>query len=227
MSTDYKPRACIGYMRGHNVSAAWAESLLAATMADMRGPKLVDGRIEGVMCAHYFNIGRNLLTKRLLDLWGHECDVFVSLDTDHDFTPDDVWRLINLVDPITRPVVSGLYHACDLAGDQVRPVVIRRRGEELQTVWELPENDFVECDVIGEGFRAVHISVLRKIEAAIGPHWFDFNETEAKRFMPEDNAFCRRVQEIAGTKIYVHTGIDIGHEKMVRLRSKDRKQRAK
>lgn len=220
-----KPTACLGYIRGHNVSGAWSESLLSAVIADVRGPRILDGRVEAVTCAHYLNVGRNILTKRLLEQYGHFCDVFVSLDTDHDFTPEQLWRLVSLVDPVHRPVVSGLYHACDLAGQQVRPVVIRRQGEELQTVWELPEDDFIECDVIGEGFRAVHISVLRKIEAAIGPRWFDFDATAVNRdFMPEDNAFCRRVQEIAGAKIYVHTGLDIGHEKMVRLRAADRRR---
>lgn len=212
-------------MRGHGVSGAWAESLLAAVMDDYAGPRVFDGRVEGVVCSHYFCIGRNLLHQRLLKLWEKECKVFVSLDTDHDFTPQDLQRLVAMVDPVHRPVVSGLYHACDLAGEQVRPVVIRRRGDALETVWDLPENDFVECDVIGEGFRAVHIEVLLKIaEAMGGPKWFDFDETDHGRFMPEDNAFCQRVQQIAGAKIFVHTGLDIGHEKMVRLRSAQRRQ---
>lgn len=221
------PQVAVGYIRGHQVAGRFMESLLTTMLWDSHTWNIIQGRIIPQHCAHYLNVGRNALAKRFCDQYASECEVFVSLDTDHGFNPADVAHIVSLVDPVTRPVVSGLYYACDDLGAQVRPIVLRRKADgSLDTVWEFAANDLVEVDVVGMGFCAIHRDVLLRIRELAGDHWFDFDETEAGDFMPEDNAFCRRVTEYLGHKIYVHTGIEIGHVKTFELTGKNKQRRA-
>jgi len=201
------------------------ESLLATTLWDEHNWKIIQGRIAAVQCAHYLNVGRNVIAKKFCDEFASECEIFVALDTDHSFTPQQVMHLVSLVDPITSPVVSGLYYACDELGNQVRPVVLRRKSDgSLDTQWEIPPDCMIEVDVVGMGFCAIHRDVLLGIRNLAGDHWYDFDETDRGDFMPEDNAFCRRVKEYLGLPIHVHSGIEIGHVKTVEISGKDKRR---
>lgn len=211
------PETVVGYIRGGMVHARFSESLLEAVVYDIGWLNVVRNRVVSQFCSHYFNIGRNALVAKVLDHYGDECEVFVSLDTDHVFTPDQLMHLISLVDD-DHPVVSGLYYANDHDGQQVRPVMLRRRVDgATETMWQFPRNDLVEVDVVGMGFCAIKMSVLRELRKEIGDTWFDFGETSQGRFMIEDDAFCRRVQEYLGKPIYVHTGLVLGHMKTCEL----------
>lgn len=217
------PQIAAGYIRGHQVAGEFMESLLAAQLHDQHVWNMLKGRIIPTPCPHYFNLGRNQLTAAFCDQYGNECDVFVSLDTDHAFLPAQLWEIAALVDPVERPIVSALYHACDDNGRQVRPIILRRQPDEsLKTVWDFPPNQLVECDVVGMGFCAISAPWLLRMRASIGDHWYDFEENARGDFMAEDDAFCFRMQQYLGAKIFVHTGIQIGHMKTVELRGAKR-----
>lgn len=220
------PQIAIGYIRGAQISGKFAESLLRTVVYDAATWNILQARVQPQFCAHYLNIGRNALTTLMCDQWAESCPVFVSLDTDHSFTPQQVMHLVSLVDPVTRPVVSGLYFACDGQGKQVRPVMLRRNvNGDLETMWDYPENQLVEVDVVGMGFCAISVPWLLRMREHNGDHWYDFDETVHGLFMPEDNAFCARIQEFLGGKIHVHTGIVVGHEKTVLLGAEHQKQK--
>lgn len=220
------PQIALGYIRGANVSGNFAESLLRTVVYDAATWNILRARVQPQFCAHYLNIGRNALMALMCDQWATECSVFVSLDTDHKFTPQQVMHLVSLVDPDTRPCVSGLYFACDGQGRQVRPVMLRRQANgDLDTMWEYPENELVEVDVVGMGFCAISVPWLVRMRELNGARWFDFDETVHGKFMPEDNAFCERLQAFLGGKIYVHTGIVVPHEKTVLLGAEHQKQK--
>lgn len=218
MNTPTLPQLAIGYIRGHQVAGRFMESLLTTTLWDIGNWNVIQGRVLPQHCAHYLNVGRNALTKRFCDKFASEAEIFISLDTDHGFTPQQVMHLASLVDPVTRPVVSGLYYACDDLGEQVRPVALRRKKDgSLETVWDFPKDELVKVDVVGMGFCAIHRDVFLKIREFAGDRWFDFDETERGDFMPEDNAFCRRVTDFLGYEIYLHTGIEVSHVKTFEL----------
>lgn len=216
----------MGYIRGHQVAGRFMESLLTTALWDIGNWNVIQGRIIPQHCAHYLNVGRNALAKRFCNRFAAEAEVFVSLDTDHGFTPQQVMQLVAMVDPVSRPVVSGLYYACDDLGEQVRPVVLRRKPDgSLETFWDYQPNDMLEVDVVGMGFCAIHRDVLLKMREFAGDRWYDFDETEHGDFMPEDNAFCQRVTDYLGHKIYVHTGIEVSHVKVFELTGRHKAKR--
>lgn len=221
------PQIALGYIRGHEVLGAWHESLLSTLLYDYETWNIIQGRVQPQHCAHYFNVGRNTLTRKMLNQWASECGVFVSLDCDHTFTPEQVMQLVAAVDPLERPIVSGLYYACDNMGEQVRPVILdRKENGQLESRWEFPANELVECDVVGMGFCAIAVPLLLEMRKHAGDKWFDFDETVHGDFMPEDNAFCDRAQNFLGAKVYVHTGIEVGHLKPWLVRGEHMKRMA-
>src|SRR5690606_22653197 len=93
-------------------------------------------------------------------------------------------------------------------------------------VWDFPRNTLVDADVVGLGLTAVHRSLYEEMRRKLRrPHWYNFIYNDAGDFMPEDNAFCWRAQELCGAKIQVHTGIVIGHLKPVLLDERHMKRR--
>lgn len=216
------PKAALGYIRGHEVFGRFQESLLRTLVYDAQTWQILEGRVLPVHCAHYLNVGRNTLARRWLAEMPAEVEVFVSLDTDHVFTPEQVMHLISLVSLPERPIVSGLYFACDDNGAQVRPVLLKRRNDfRLETLWDYPKDALVEVDVVGMGFCAIHRTVLEQLAEHGEGEGFDFDETPNGAFMPEDNAFCFAAQHFLGAKIHVHTGIVVGHMKTVCLTDAD------
>lgn len=221
------PTIALGYIRGHEVAGRFTESLVDALLFDLNAWKQINGRVVKQFCAHYLNEGRNALVREFLDNPAYrDAEILVSLDTDQTFKPEQVLHLAELVDAETRPVVSGLYYACDYLGEQVRPVMLRRRADgALVSDWEFKRGTLVDVDVVGMGFCAIHRSVLERMRELAGDTWYDFDETERGAFMPEDNAFCRRVKEYLGLPIVVHTGIVVGHLKCVELTERSEKRK--
>ena len=218
------PQIAIGYCRRTQVHGAFAESLLRLCAYDVTHWNILNFRVQPKFGGLYLNEGRNRLTTQILDQWGDEAEVFISLDTDHDPAPEDIMRLAALCTP-ERPVVSSLYYAVDGLGDQYRPSMLRRNAEgNLSSVWDFPSGELVEVDVVGMGGCAIRMDLLKQMRAHNGDHWFDFDTAENGRFMYEDEAFCARVQEFMGTKIYVHTGIVLGHFKEVRVAESKKRQ---
>lgn len=207
------PETVIGYIRGTMMHSRFSESLLEAVIHDLGFLNVIKNRVVAQHCEKYLNIGRNKLVKKVVEQYAAECGVFVSLDTDHPFTPGQLMEIISLVSD-DHPVVSALYYAADDDGQQVRPLMLRRRADgTLETMWQFPRNELVEVDVIGMGFCAMKMSVLTDLREELGDTLYNFDETSGGHFMIEDDAFCRRVQEYLALPIYVHTGICVGHVK--------------
>jgi hypothetical protein len=220
------PKIAVGYIRGHEVTGRFMECLLDLIWYDEDTWQVLGRRIVPVMCAHYLAVGRNELVKKMLRLVPEDVSVFVILDTDNTFKPAQIMELAAAVDPVERPVVSALYWACDNLGEQVRPLVLRRRADgELTVDWDYPADQLIEVDVVGMGATAVHRRVFQDLQTEIGERWFDFDESPKGNFMPEDNAFCRRVQEMLGAKIHLHTGIQVGHVKWFEIGKRDERRK--
>jgi hypothetical protein len=187
------------------------EDLLAV---DREGRNLIQGRVLRQKCPPYPNLYRNQLTMEAFRRWP-DLKLVVWLDDDESFTPEDFYKLVDLVDYDTRPIVSGLYFAVGHDG-KVRPLVASRRpdGEGFATIWQYPRNALVQVGNVGMGFCAIHARCLVQWAEKHGPTWFDYSRTPKGRFMIEESSFSVRMGD-AGHTLWVHTGIIVKHWKTI------------
>lgn len=160
------------------------------------------------------NMVRQFLTTK--DAW------LVSLDCDIDFRPEMIYALYEVADPVTRPIVSGIYFS-RLAAGRLCPVwFVKTDTGKYRTVSKI-ENDEGQpqpLDAIGMGFCIMHRSVFDKLAELHGGDewtWFGHDEafnTEDQKIhhLGEDLTFCRRAKR-AGFSIWGHGGIQVGHVK--------------
>lgn len=164
-------------------------------------------------------------------------DVYVSLDSDIVFTPAMLVELIESTD--IHPVVSGYYMMAD---NQHFAVVkdwshahFAKHGTfeflkptDIQTWWgpdANPENmpldkKFMEVTYAGMGFFACRREVLESLKYpffdAPLQHIVSAEGRELVDMCSEDVAFSKNIQS-AGYKVQLHTGLRVGHEKLVML----------
>lgn len=210
------PDCAIGYIHRPEVTGNFNVSLLSLVAADLTLEKPVfAARVLDHLAPPYLNLARNALIAHLLEAFpAEQAQVFLLLDADHKFRADQAHQLVRLVHDVERPVVSALYFSWDPDKYLAKPVLLK----EGKTIWNYPASDLVEVDSCGMGFTAISRKWCEDWKAAHGPTWFDFRGTGAAGagFAIEDRAFCERVRSTGG-KIYVHTGIKIGHDKLVEV----------
>lgn len=212
------PKAAIAYLHSPQVTAGFHSSLMQLVAADLVQPAPVFGaRVLGHGAPPYLNLGRNAVIKQFLDEYPRDVRALLSLDSDNTFTPDQAYELLSHLSP-ERPVVSGLYFAWNAEKFMPRPI-LQQYGK---TLCDYPENSLEWSDHCGMGFCALDRGWLEDWRAAHGDTWFDFRgtgKTSTGGFAIEDRAFCERVWQ-TGKKVFVHTGIKIGHEKQVNVGEK-------
>lgn len=213
------PLCAIGYVHRPEVTAGFSLSLIQLIAGDLSMPTPVFGaRIIDHGAPPYLNLARNFLVAHFLKEFPPEIEVLLMLDADNKWAPEQAYQLVGLVDPIARPVVSGLYFAWDAEKYFPRPLVLVKG----KTQWNYPGRALVEVDSCGMGFTAIHRQWLEAWRVEHGETWFDFRGTGKASeggFAIEDRAFCERVIS-TGAKVHVHTGIKIGHEKQVDVNEK-------
>jgi len=153
-------------------------------------------------------------------------DVWLTIDSDMVFNPEDVIELINNID--IHPVVSGLYlmqnmqnYACITEWDEN---YFRNNGTFQFLTPEYVENykketgqKFMEVVYNGMGFFACRKGVIESLKY---PYFYrelqeikDENGNVIMRDMcSEDVAFCKNIKD-AGYTVYVNTSLRLGHEK--------------
>lgn len=157
---------------------------------------------------------------------GQEYDVFVTIDSDIVFTPQ---QFIDLVDHTEKyPVVSGLYKmanitnfACVKDWDEEH---FRDNGcfhfltNDDITKWKETTNErFMEVSYNGMGFFAIRKEVFDKLQYPY--FWAPLQEIHDKAgnvvmrdMCSEDVAFCKNLRD-AGYNVWVDTTMVVGHEK--------------
>lgn len=176
--------------------------------------------------------GRNQIVRQFLDLPGKP-DWLWFIDTDMDFPPDTLDRLVEAAHPVDRPILGGLCFAL-MKGDQqeVVPTLFVWTDEDPPRparVLGLPEPaGIVPVAATGAGCVLIHRSVLegvadftppgsdRRFGATSWP-WFAWSSWEGDHgpdVMGEDLTFCFRAGA-AGFPTHVDTRIAVGHVKPV------------
>jgi len=172
------------------------------------------------------------ITAEYMETFTENTPWFFSLDADMAPDPWMFYALLDVADPVKRPIVSANYFGyfkTRLDSGGLASVWMKRYEDGYRSIEDHdihagvdPENpDLVEIDSSGMGFMLIHRSVFEKIKADSGekfPNWRWFGrevlELDGKRIgrYGEDIAFCRRAQ-LSGFKIWGHGGVVVDHVK--------------
>ena len=154
-------------------------------------------------------------------------DVWVTIDSDIIFTPQQLMDLIDSTD--IHPVVSGMYRMSDLTHyaivkDWNTDFFIKNGTFEFITPefvekWKQETGfKYMPVNYTGMGFFAMRRDVLKKMTY---PYFnADLQEiisedgTILRDICSEDVAFCKNIQK-TGTPIVINTEIRVGHHKLI------------
>lgn len=221
----------VAYPYGH-IEPRFTKSLVQLLAYDHhRGGHILDA--GGFIALQTTNVahGRNQIVANFLDHYTAEWLWFI--DTDMDFQPDTLERLLASAHPKERPIMGALCFAL-MKGEaqEVVPTlytVTEHNGSSVPArVMELPEPGIHQVAATGTGCLLIHRSVLEALRTHTPPGaaqpygettwpWFRWSEwhTEAGwDVMGEDLTFCFRAGE-AGFPTHVDTRIEVGHVKPV------------
>jgi hypothetical protein len=189
------------------------------------------GRINLLCGTGQLVLKRNYAVKLFLDGTPHEW--LWMVDTDMGFAPDTVERLIDAAHPVDRPVVGAL---CFTLTDKAYDGMGGLRVALIPTIYRMgytkdgrasfchfgdyPAASMVQVATTGAACILLHRSVLEKVRAEHGDHWFDQMYDQAGDMVGEDFALCMRMGAL-GIPIWVHTGIQTTHKKSLWLGEDD------
>ena len=153
-------------------------------------------------------------------------DVWLTIDSDMVFTPEDVLELIRNTE--IHPVVSGLYlmqnvqnYACITEWDEA---YFKENGsfkfltpKDVEDYQKETNQKFMEVVYNGMGFFACRKGVIENLKY---PYFYrelqEIKDDEGNVIMrdmcSEDVAFCKNIKD-AGYSVYVNTQLRLGHEK--------------
>jgi len=143
-----------------------------------------------------------------------EYDVWVTVDSDIRFTPEQIIELIE--DTNKYPVVSGLYrmedlkhYACVKKWD-VEHYITHGSFEFMKSDEEIKDK-YISVAYNGMGFFACRKGVIEKLKYP----YFSYPLVEIdglRETCSEDVSFCKNLTD-AGFEIIVNTSLHVGHEK--------------
>ena len=151
-----------------------------------------------------------------------EYDVWLTIDSDIAFTPDDVVKLIE--NTKKYPVVSGMYRMEDLK----HYAIVENWDEEyfkengnfkFLTPEDVQEDEqYINVAYAGMGFFACRKDVIESLKYPYFSYPLIEIEGEDGKVLrdmcSEDVAFCKNLKD-AGYKIIVNTCLRVGHEKVL------------
>jgi hypothetical protein len=149
-------------------------------------------------------------------------DVWLTIDSDIFFTPEQVIELIENTDEY--PVVSGLYRMTDLKNYAVVSEwdveYFKKHGSfEFIKVDDIDKFEkFIKVAYNGMGFFACRKGVIESLKYPYFSYPLIEVETEDGKIIrdmcSEDVAFCKNLTD-AGYEIVVNTSLRVGHEKIL------------
>lgn len=207
--------ATLAYCHPGTVSGDFAASLTRALLTDRQR----NGRIQSVVnmeSGPLIASARNQMVAHFLE--NTDSEWLLMLDADMVFQGDTLDRLIEAAEEKDAKVVGGLCFSG--RGGRVSPTMYRivSKGDattpgQIATFEEWPQNAVVPVDATGAACLLMHRSILEQMAAGwpgVSP-WF-FTSVHGVTEYGEDFGFCIRVH-LLGHKVYVHTGVEVGHVK--------------
>lgn len=209
MLAGRKPLGTVCYLGG--VAAVLEEFCWAWGQMVQYNQELLCGPTEYI---HYDRVkfsdhapARNTLAARMLGNW------IIMLDTDHQFEPDIVHRLLRMADEIGADVLSGLYR---YKTPPYSPVAFMSTEKWTRGVVSLDKKaKAMEVSAFGAGCLFMRSSVLARIakECKCGP----FDRISG---FSEDHSFCKRCREI-GISTWIAPNIEAPHLRVCPVTDED------
>lgn len=170
--------------------------------------------------------GRNGATAAFLE---SDAEWLLFVDADMGYEPDSLERLLEVADPIERPIVGGLCFGYGALSDEVDygQAVIKHpfptifdlvdepgEGPMFRPRWSYLPNVVQQCAATGAAMLLIHRSVLERMADKFGPgQWFNrMRHPEGKKLWGEDTSFCYRAAMLS-IPVYVHAGVRTSHAK--------------
>lgn len=214
MTSDLRKKGgvIVAWLMGGQSTPGFVSSIAALTAVstqlgvDLLGaiPKVSGPRIAAA---------RNDLVEHFLST---NAEWLFMVDDDMVFDHDVLPRLLKSADKYQRPIVGGFAYAAGRDG-YFSTIWTMKDGYPVR-VDDYPAGKLVEVVGTGAACLLVHRRVFEKILAEHeGGPWVWFEETAVgERTIGEDFTFCLRARK-AGFPVYVDTGIEFGHEKLVTI----------
>lgn len=199
-------------------ASQFTATMIAATDYDAMKRKRILNHV-GFQGGPRISEARNWLAAKVLD---HAYSNWMwMVDADMAPQPDLLYRMLDVAD--SDPNVRFLGALAFIGGRtwDLRPnIYTEPRQGHFELAHEYPEDSLVKVAATGAACMLVHREVLEEIRKIHGNEpkvWFKEVERNGNDY-GEDITFCQRVREV-GYDIYVHTGIEVGHLKMMPLHS--------
>jgi len=223
----------VAYVHSNEVAHSWHMSLVEMFGWDLAHEgRIMRGGWLAMRCGtDGVPAGRNEAARRFLA--EKDADWLFWVDTDMGFAPDTIDRLLEVADPVERPIVGGLCFAQretsadGMGGYRCSPRVtifdwVRGdndvQGFQGRTVF--PANSVVQCAGTGSACILIHRSVLERIAGEFGPAWYERAPNPSGGLYGEDLSFCIRAGAL-NIPIFVHTGVRTTHLKNLWLSDMD------
>lgn len=176
------------------------------------------GEVADLQTGPGIGLARNKMVRSFLD---SPCEWLWMCDTDMLFSNETLPALLSHADPEERPVVGAF--CCVVNNDVIKPSLYMaaedadgKFGFAYLEKW--PHDELIRVDATGAGCLLMHKSVFKRISEANPDDdglWFAEMIIGGNQ-IGEDMSFCIRCRA-AGIPVYVHTGIEVGHVKLVQL----------
>lgn len=166
-------------------------SLVALKQYDFSNAKHIIG--ESSAGGPYIVQNRNTMIEQALEL-GSEW--ILSLDNDVVFSADILDRLLEVADPVERPIMGALYFTT--LDEKWFPVWLEKdeKGDDIPVEF-ITIGDVRELSVVGMGCTLIHRSVLEKMRNSTDDQWpwFGHDLINGTR-RGEDVTFCYRARDL-------------------------------
>lgn len=233
MAAEDQGAVAVAYVHPDEVASSWHHSVLELLAYDLEHDlRVMRGGWVAVHCGTGGLVeSRNLAIQTFLA--EKKADWLFWIDTDMGFAPDTIDRLLEVADPVDRPIVGALcFSQREIGPDgyggyrcSATPTIYDWadiKGQMGFAVrWDYQRNTLVRCAGTGSACILIHRSVFERLEEKYGRAWYDrVPNTSTGQLMSEDLSFCLRAGAL-GVPVHVHTGLQATHLKRVWLAEDD------
>lgn len=216
MSQTPKPvGVMVGYCHPGHIRGLFHDSLLGVLLRDhVTGGKILSyGGYAALTTGPRIASGRTQLVDAFL-AHPNQPEWLWMLDTDMVFAPDTLDRLLDSADAKDRPIVGAL---CFGGGRDAKvfPTIytVTPDGQTIDRCEDYPRDALCKIDATGAACILIHRNVFLTMTKRFPRPLPWFQDVVINGMdIGEDICFCLRARQ-CNIPIYVHTGIQIGHEK--------------